>query len=155
MNEYTKEEKVEALEDFEHFLFAMDDVLEEFIEQAARSNIALDYSLDSLDRVAEFALTKDARAGSDFHGQAAQYVGEVCRKHSNGKWELSLDMTNNSLYYGKPVVIKPGANGVQFSPYNVVNGFLFKKKTDLLKKAVTNYITPVKINLDHLADEVD
>jgi hypothetical protein len=151
--EYTPQEREQALEDFEMFLFYMDDVLEAFIDQVEETGVELDYSLDSLDRLETYLIEQEAQPLSDLHGHSSQYVGEVARKNFGGKWILSLDMKENSLYYGKPVVVGHTQYDVQFAPYSIVATFLRRRLEGLLKRAIVGQVTPPTFNLDHLPTE--
>ena len=152
--EYSVQEREQALDDFEMFLFYMDDVLELFIEQAEEKGIDLDYSLESLDQLENYALLVDEKPLSDFHGHSSQYLGEVVRKCFGGKWILSLDMKENSLYYGKPVIYGHSKFDVQYAPYSIMATFLRRRLTGLLKRSVLGQINPPPpLDLSHLPTE--
>lgn len=151
--EYTPVEKANALEDFQLFLFSMDDVLELFIKQAEASGIVLDYSLDSLDRLESYTITLDTKPLSDFHGHASQYLGETVRKTFGGRWELSLNMKENSMNYGKPVIVGHTTYEVEFPPYEFVARFMRKKTSGFLKQVVLNDVNPIMLDLSNLPTE--
>jgi hypothetical protein len=154
MAAYTKQQKAEALEAFEQFLFYMDDVVEAFVEQAAKHGFDLDYSLASLDLVETFALNIEAKPETKFADHASQYMGTVLVDNYDGHWELSLDSKNNSLNYGLPVITgHTEVEGLQFCPYQTINLFLAKPKRGMLKDAVLADVADDDFNLDEFADE--
>lgn len=153
--EYTPQEKEKALLDFDDFIFRIDDVLEKFIEEAAYFGYNLDFSVDSLDQLEEYALKLDAKVLSDFHGQAAQYMGDIMYRHFGYRWELSLDLKNNSLHYGKPVLVNLTNSEVQFAPYAVVRNFLIRRVKGILKVAVLNHVSPKLLDLSDLPTEAE
>jgi hypothetical protein len=150
--EYSPVEKEKALDDFEMFLFHMDDLLESFVGRAEQQGIILDYSIDSLDKLQVIASDVMAKPQSDFHGNASKYLGEVVRKNFGGKWVLSLDMKENSLYYGKPVLIGFSKHDTQFSPYSVMRSVLLRPNRSL-KEIVLYSVNPVPLDLSHLPTE--
>jgi len=151
--EYTAKEREEAWEDFNIFLFNMDDILEAFIEQAEGYGYRLDYSLNSLDQLETYAIKMDAKPLSDFHGHASQYLGETVRKCFGGHWNLSLNMKENSLNYGKPVIIEHTKYDVEFPPYQIFRNFLIRPIHGVLKRAVLNDVSPMLLDLSHLPTE--
>lgn len=151
--EYTSQEKAKALDDFEMFLFMIDDVLEPFIEQAEQAGYVLNYSLESLDQVEAYAIEVDTKPLDDFHGRASQYLGETVRKVFGGHWELSLNMKENSMNYGKPVIVGHSKYDVEFPPYEVVARFLRRRLPGLLKQVVLNDVDPQILDLSDLPTE--
>ncbi|MBY6277960.1 MAG: hypothetical protein CWE10_17545 [Symbiobacterium thermophilum] len=95
----------EDREKFAEFLFEMDDVLEEFIEEASQAGYDLDYSLESLDRLEEYWLAVSPRVEDPVRlmNRMARYYGEVFRLNFGGKWRLS-DRNPRHMYYGYPVI---------------------------------------------------
>jgi len=86
-------------EDFEHWLFEMDDALERFlegIEEPARSQ--LDLSLTSLDVLEAWVLARYRNPDELMKPEerqvldgVARYVGETYRKQLGGRWQIRLD----------------------------------------------------------------
>jgi hypothetical protein len=154
MKEFTKQEKAAALEKFEEYLFHMDDVLEAFEEQAAQHGFELDYSLDSLDLVEQFAHKLEAKPGSKFADHAAQYLGSVLVEGFGGHWELSLDAKDNSLYYGLPVIVgHTDVDGLQFCPQHIMGLYLARPAKSQLKNAVLADVGDDDFDLDDLPTE--
>lgn len=151
--EYTEVEKEQALDDFELFLFNMDDILDVFIEKAAQDGYSLDYSLGSLDTLESYMVSIDAKPKTEFHGQSSQYLGETVRRIFGGHWQLSLDMKENSLHYGKPVIVGYSKYNVEFPPYERMATFLRRRIPGLLKQAVLIDVNPEPLDLNELPTE--
>lgn len=139
----TKEEKKE---EFQVWLFEMDDRLEAFLEHVAMEGIKLDYSLDSLDAFGKFLLLEHYTPNHDYFITAARYYGEVVRKTYGGKWILDIE-DENSLYYGLPVIKNYSPfEGMLFYPIDILGNFCRKKNKGLLKRAILADIEPSNFN---------
>ncbi len=132
----------EADEKLQLFLIELDDYLEEFIEVAKENNYELDYSYNSLDELEKFALQFDFTYESDFYSGASRYYGETIVKKFGGKWIISNDIKDNSIYFGFPVIIGHTKFDIQFSSFHVMRNFLALKKIGLLKSAIESHINP-------------
>ena len=109
-------------EEFEQFMFQMDDVLELFL--AKNSSYGLDYSVASLARL-ERLLLDESRVGDELlvtKNRAARYLGEVFRRNVGGVWDVCLHPRH--LYYGLPIVTGYSSHRLEFCPTEAVISFL-------------------------------
>ena len=102
-------------DDFEHWLFEMDDRLGDLVNALpADVSAKMDYSADSLSLL-EGWLLENYRSSDDIlqepHKRTldmlARYVGETFRKALGGIWSIDLE-NRRSVYYRMPVVEKSG-----------------------------------------------
>jgi hypothetical protein len=151
LRNYTQEQ----LEDkFEMFLFNMSDYLENIIAKAAQQGLMLDYSLDSLENLEAYLkenkITKDSEEVND----AACYFGEVVRKKYGGRWKCSLDLENNSRYYGKPVITEHTTpKDLELSPFDAVIGYTIRPREHHFAKIIENHIETQPLDLSEFPDE--
>ena len=102
-------------DDFEQWLFEMDDRLDEFIGIVPRNvSMKMDYSVESLSLLENWLLTKYRSVNEilkDSEKQlldmVARYVGETLRKNFGGIWNIDL-RKNAGVYYELPVIEKQG-----------------------------------------------
>jgi len=140
MSKRSFEATIEGREQFEHFLFEMDDVLDAVILQARSGGFTLDYSLESLDSLETLLLRQ---YGPGEHGvllksRAARYLGEVFRRGLGGRWELCLkDPTY--LYFKLPVISGYSASDIEFCPVEVLASFLHSRRKGMLRQAVESH----------------
>lgn len=153
--EYTKNEIEAKQEDFDLFLFNMDDVLEHFVDIALKSGYMLDYSFERLDQLEAYLLFRQVKRDSEYHIWASQYYGETVRKVFGGKWQLSLDWKNNSLHYGQAVIIGYCSYDTEFPPYDIIHSFLVRHQPGLLKQAVLADVNPQPLDLSDLPTEAE
>lgn len=98
-------------DDFDMWVFHMDDALAEFLEQLAQGVRArLDYSPASLDVLEEWLLERYPNPSAFMQPSesrvldgAARYIGETCRKKAGGHWTIDLQDQKNA-YFGLPVL---------------------------------------------------
>lgn len=98
-------------DDFDMWVFHMDDALAEFFERLPHGvRERLDYSPQSLDALEAWLLEQypNPRAlmqPSESHvlDGAARYIGETFRKNAGGHWTIDLDDQKNA-YFGLPVL---------------------------------------------------
>ncbi len=127
----------EEREKFEYFLFEMNDVLEEFISDAKKDGINLDYSLSSLDQL-ELVILKNLDKEINVEvlkNRSARYLGEVVRKNLGGKWEL-CDKDPKYLYFKLPVITGYSNLSIEFCPIEMIRNFMRSKKMGMLKEIV-------------------
>jgi len=127
----------EEREKFDYFIFEMDDVLEEFISDAKKDGMNLDYSLSSLDNL-ELIILKNLDKEINVEilkNRSSRYLGEVVRKNLGGKWEL-CDKDPRYLYFKLPVISGYSNFPIEFCPIEIIENFVFSKKRGLLKQAV-------------------
>jgi hypothetical protein len=128
----------EEREKFETYVFEMDDVLEQLIDDADAAGFTLDYSLDSLDTLEAFWLAKKGDVDSERLVQrAARYFGEVFRKNVGGHWELSSDNPQD-MYFKFPVIAgySQAHPYMQFCPLFVFRNFVNRERRGILRKAI-------------------
>lgn len=102
-------------DDFEHWLFEMDDHLEKFICVLPTDvSTKMDYSADSLSCLEGWLLTKYGsvdeilkESEKQMLDMAARYVGETLRRNLGGIWSIDLKNKKN-VYYRVPVIEKQG-----------------------------------------------
>lgn len=103
-------------DDFEFWLFEMDDCLAEFICSLPTDISAkLDYSADSLSILETWLLSQYENVHKVLKDSekltldmTARYVGETFRKKLGGIWNIDLKNKKN-VYYRMPVIERPGS----------------------------------------------
>lgn len=130
----------EQRDEFELFLFEMDVVLEDFLNQAVQHGVALDYTIDSLDQLETLAIRLlDQGEDADLVcNRCARYLGEVFRKTLGGKWELCLK-DRKYLYFGLPVLAGYSSSSIEFCPLAVVRNFNHSRKEGTLRTALESH----------------
>ncbi|KQM77872.1 hypothetical protein ASE74_15850 [Pedobacter sp. Leaf216] len=146
---------IEELEEkFENFIFNIDDYLESFIDKAEEQGYNLDYSTNSLNDLENYLTKNKIDKDNDDVNDAAAYFGEVVRKNYGGNWICSLDIENNSLYYGKPVIVgHTQPKDLQLSPFDSVLIFVIRPRKNHFLKVVKNHIDPEELDLDEFPTE--
>lgn len=125
----------EELDKFQVFLFEMDDVLEEFTEEAAQAGYKLDFSLDSLDTLERYyAFRHGHRDEERLINRCARYLGEVCRLTVGGKWKLSLNA--RGLYFKLPVITDYSDKNLEYCPLALFGTFTRHRNSGFLRKTV-------------------
>jgi hypothetical protein len=102
-------------DDFEQWLFEMDDRLDKFIGIVPRNaSMKMDYSVESLSLLENWLLTKYRSVNEilkesekQILDMVARYVGETLRKNLGGIWTIDLN-NETSVYYQMPVIEKQG-----------------------------------------------
>ena len=139
-----KQTKVEAdpeeLDKFQHFLFEMDDVLDDFLVEAGTAGYQLDFSLDSIPLLEAYLLSHlGNKEVSRLKNKAARYLGEVFRKNVGGKWELCLK-DPKYLYYKLPVIAGYSDKPIEFCPVDVIENFASKKGDGMLRRTIDAHL---------------
>lgn len=100
--------EAQAQDEFEEFLFEMDDVLDDLVADAGSKGFGFDFSLESLDAFEEYlsSLRREGQPRDFLRTRGGRYLGEVFRKTFGGRWELCLK-SPKYLYYGLPVLCEP------------------------------------------------
>ena len=125
-----------AAEEFQAFVFEMDDVLDAFISSARSENFELNYSLGSLNQLEAYIDSRgDSRDDWNFINRAARYLGEVFRKNVGGIWTLSLDDPKN-INYRLPIIANYSDLDMEFCPLAIVRNYVIRRKRGLLDDAV-------------------
>lgn len=137
---------------FQLFLMNIDDVIDDFIEEAKLFGVALDFSESSLETLEayylrrESELNKNDKKKSSFIESAARYLGETLIKIYGGKWTLAIDDPKD-LYYGLPVIIGHSKYDVEFCPHQIFRMFTRKRKSGFFRQVIQNHINPIKLEL--------
>ncbi|MEO8378779.1 MAG: hypothetical protein ABI779_03865 [Acidobacteriota bacterium] len=124
----------EERDKFEHYLFEMDDVLEDFVGEAQAVGYALDYREDSLGALEAFIAERLESDPSQVKNRAARYLGEVFRKNVGGHWDIYLENPKD-LHYKLPVVTGFSSADLDFCPIELVENFVVKKEAGTLIRA--------------------
>jgi hypothetical protein len=129
----------DEMEKFQQYLFEMDDVLREFLnEVAAQAGVALDFTTESLDRLEpaiDILLSRPGAEVDTVKNRAARYLGEAFRRHIGGTWELCLK-DPKYMYFKLPVIAGYADMPIEFSPVSVVGNYIVRRKRGLLRGAV-------------------
>lgn len=137
---------VTSRDDFETWLFDMDDALEEFRELVP-GTIDLDNSVESLDPLEAWLLGQfdspsamlAAEAGPILDG-SARYLGETMRlRVGGGTWDVVLDDPN--FVYGQlPIMNIPGREDVPFCPHFTVRATAKRRTGNVMSTVVTKAV---------------
>jgi hypothetical protein len=137
---------------FQIFLMNIDDVVDEFIEEAERLGFEFDFSEYSLDMLENYYLRRESELNQDekrknaFIESAARYLGETLIKNYGGDWALAIDDPKN-FYYGLPIINGHSKYGVDFCPHETFRMFTRRKTHGFLRKVIQNDINPVRLEL--------
>jgi hypothetical protein len=101
--------QVISRDDFEEWLFNMDDVLDEFIGSFPESERQqLNFTPESLDLLEQWILARYPNVNAMLDSKEAQtvdalarYIGETFRRKLGGHWDIRFD-TPKYVYYGLP-----------------------------------------------------
>lgn len=151
-------DELQAQENFQLFLFEMDDRIELLQRNAQMLSYSLDLSLASLEPLerylqAAIQMPETAR-GMDRETlivTTARYLGELMRLVYGGKWQLSLSDPKN-IHYNKPVIVGHTPDETEFSPLGVARAFILKPRTGLFLRAVTAAVKPRALDLSDLIE---
>lgn len=130
-------------DEFDTWVFQMDDVLDEFLAGLpAAVSTQLDYSLDSLDVLEKWILEnypsvkdlekEDAVLPSD---SFARYIGETVQKNLGGYWDIDLENDKNP-YYNLPVIVEYKENASPICPHKLVAEAAALKKGTYMKSVL-------------------
>lgn len=154
--------KKQAMEDFDLFLFHIDDYLDELVEKAQTQGFNLDYSLESLINLAKY-IRKNKIINDRYHiadfANCWVYLGEVFRRTApSAYWTINLDNIQN-MNYGLYFLTGYDEEMSEFIPILYVNNFTLSSIEDLdnrffyeLIEFELNTIIP---NLDEFQTEED
>lgn len=127
-------------DEFEVWLFEMDDELDVFIsETAAEIGNKLDFSEESLDILEDWMLARyktvdELMADSQkiIWDRIARYIGETIRKKYNLIWKIELQRPND-VYYGLPVMTdKKGKNNYE-CPHSLATATVDRREKGYLR----------------------
>ena len=150
----------QALEDFDNFIFNIDDWGEELINKAEQQGVILDYSLDSLKELGRFIRNNKIINNRDNISDFANcwiYLGEVFRRIAkNSYWAVGLDNPND-MNYGLYYITGHDDNLSEFIPILYLNNFTLSDKNELsddfFYDLVSFELNPVVPSLDSFPTE--
>jgi hypothetical protein len=132
-------------EDFEHWLVAMDDVLDEFMARLPEDlRQKLDYSPESLDAIEDWLLQSyeslEAFRDSDDRVMTdgpARYIGETLRKNLGGRWTIQLD-NPAFVFHRLPILTDFKGENSPLSPLTLTTASLDRRTGTYLSTIVRN-----------------
>jgi hypothetical protein len=148
MHDLTKEQ-----EDFQYWLFDMDDALERFFENLPNGLVMdLDFTLNSLDLLENWILnTYSSIAKIQAIEEAStvdglvRYIGETFRKTLGGQWEIRFD-DPKYIYYGLPQLAHFSSLKIApICPMRLVTTCVARRKGHFLSTILQNQIKRIPI----------
>lgn len=128
-------------EQFEQYLFEMDDVLDAFVNDASDASITLDFSVSSLADLERYWLGLPAAQRTEpMKGRFVRYLGETFRRNVGGKWRLFEGEPRN-ICFGLPVIDGFSKPAYPFCPQNVFENFVLSRTPGLLHSSVKTDMT--------------
>lgn len=132
-------------EDFQKWLFDMDNVLEEFINIFKKDeNINLDFSLYSLDKVENWILNnfdskEDLLKSKNKYllNMIAVYIGETFRKNIDGKWKLDID-NEKSAYFKLPILTDSPNINSPIAPHTLATACISRDRGNYISTILKN-----------------
>lgn len=148
--------KEEEQEKLQQFIFEIDDLLEEFIDDTESLGYILDYTINSLDTLERFILDKEivnTDNDLDIRTKCWIYLGELFRKLiKKGEWSVSLN-DENTINYGLYTISNYNNEKTEFVPIRYVKAFILKKEKGFFRSVIKNHINPELLNLDDIPTE--
>lgn len=144
-------------EQFDRFIFIMEDQLEALEEKAESLGFTLPRDMSSLEKLEEFFEMLTTNSSREEKNELSvtfgRYLGEIVIKTFGGKWHLSLDDKKN-INFNTPVVVgHTDIEGLEFPALGVMHAFSLRKKTGLLRGAVMSHVEPKSVDIDHLEEK--
>ena len=153
-------DKEKIQENFEEFMFYIDDTLADIRQKASQQGYHLDMSLESLKDLAQFVRENDFKNDpeniDDFFNSWV-YLGEVFRLQAKGAyWKVGTENPKN-LNYGLEYLTGYNTIGSEFIPLLIMNNFTLsvpdRLNNNFFYELVLKRLNPRLINLDHLPTE--
>lgn len=139
---------------FANFLFSVDDYLDKLLEKTKEQGYILDFSLRSLANLEKYLVQNRTPANDEEINDSAVYLGEAIRKSAGGNWVCSLDLENNSIYYGRPVITAyTTPKDLEFYPFDCILNYLADPEPGYFIKAIKNDLDDEPLNLDNISTE--
>lgn len=135
----------ERKENFQQWLFLMDDTLDE-IKRIFKNdkNVSLDFSPNSLDNVENWILdnfeSKEdllMEKNKHFLNMLAVYIGETFRKNIGGKWKLDLS-NEKSAYYKLPILTDSPNINSPIAPHTLATACISRGKGNYISTILNN-----------------
>lgn len=128
-------------DEFELWLFEMDDELEAFIsETAAEISNKLDFSEESLDILEDWMLSRYKTADALMEDsqktvldRIARYIGETIRKKYGLIWKIELQRPDD-VYYGLPVMTDQKGKNNYECPHSLATATVGRQKKGYLRR---------------------
>ena len=133
-------------EDFENWLFAMDDELDKFLtELPTEVSKKLNYTPESLDILEEWMLKNFSdhkellsKNNKKVQDNISRYIGETFRKNLDSKWSIRFD-DQKFAFFGLPILIENGNTIV--CPHTLSTTTLARREANFLSTILFNNIT--------------
>ncbi|MBD1823644.1 hypothetical protein H6F51_14240 [Cyanobacteria bacterium FACHB-DQ100] len=132
-------------DDFDQWIFLMDDALEEFFQSLpAELRGKLDHSISSLDVIEGWILSKyrtiqeiQAPGEATVLDGLARYVGETFRKNLGGYWDIDLK-NEKSIYFNFPVITGYKENSTPIGIHSLVTASIDRRTGEFIKTVLLN-----------------
>jgi len=132
-------------DDFEHWLFAMDDVLQSFTSNLDESiALKLDYSEESLEMIESLILKQYSSVEQILLPEESyrldslvRYVGETFRKAIGGRWEIRLDDPRYA-FHGLPQLTGFSPRATPICPHSLVTAAVDRRQGTYLRTILEN-----------------
>ena len=132
-------------EDFQSWLFEMDDALERFLSLLpSHLRPALDFSPGSLDVLEQWILERYAGVSEILEpGEAlildglARYVGETFREQLGGYWQIRFDNPKDA-HYGLPELTGFSPRPTPLSPHSLVTASTDRRSGNYISTVLAN-----------------
>lgn len=134
-------------EDFEKWLFIMDDELDNFLNKLPNEiSEKLNYTLDSLDFLEKWMLNSFddhkellSKNKKGIQDKIARYIGETFRTNLNAKWDIKFD-DPKFAFYGLPILVERQNGNTIVCPHSLSTTTLARRKGDFLSTILSNNI---------------
>jgi hypothetical protein len=145
-------------DEFENFLFYIDDYLEEFINETNSLGYSLNFSIESLENLEEYIIVQNITNevyDDEKRFKCWVYLGELFRKLSKKAYWMISNSSDNSANLGLYVLTGYDEIGVEFVPIRYIRAFIIKKKKGFFKDLINSHIAPIPLDLNKFPNEED
>lgn len=133
---------------FEEWLFIMDDRLSDFIESLPENiKNEMDYSADSLDIIERWLLSLFSKSetileekNKFFLDGLSRYIGETYRKQLTGKWSINID-DPEFVFYGLPIITDSEKNETIICPISMSTTTIVRNQGTFLSTILKNHMS--------------
>lgn len=146
MADLTSMSRKELLEMFDSFLLKVDFRIEHLKSVTKDDGYNWDFSMQSLDALEDFILKNNIDRDHALYDDVASYIGEVVRATYGGKWECWLNMKEDSVHYGMPVITGFNKYDMPLCPYETLRLFVHRKKKGLISNNINFCVNPPEID---------
>ena len=155
-------DKEKIQENFEEFMFYIDDTLDAIKQKASKQGYHLDMSIESLKDLAQFVRQNDVKndpENIDYFFNSWVYLGEVFRLQAKGAYWTVGTENPKILNYGLEYLTGYNTIGSEFIPLLIMNNFTLsspdKLNNSFFYELVLKRLNPKPKNLDDLPPEED